>query len=239
MNNKSKVLGVLGGLGPMATVYFFNMVVSLTDAETDQDHLDLIINNRATTYDRTEYILGKSKNNPLDMMISDSKSLESFGAECLAIPCNTAHYFYDEIQANVNIPVLNIVEETVSYIKNNDYTKAGILATSGTIASETYQHMCAKYNLDYDTPNEYYQKELMDIIYNDIKSGRPANMERFQGIVNSMKEKSCDCLILGCTELSILKNDNSLDSKFYIDSLELLARKAIIFCGKNIKGDSL
>ena len=234
MNNK--VLGVLGGLGPMATVYFFNMIVSLTDAEKDQDHLDILISNRSTTYDRTAYILGESENNPIDMMIADGKRLESIGAECIAIPCNTAHYFYDEIQNNLNVPVLNIIEETVSFISNNNYKKAGILATSGTITTHTYQKMCDKYNLSYEIPDKQYQEDLMDIIYEDIKSGKPANMSKFSNIINHMIEKDCDCVILGCTELSILKNDNKLNSEFYIDSMELLAKKAIVFCGKNIKG---
>lgn len=236
MDNKEKVLGVLGGLGPMATVYFFNMIVSLTDATKDQDHLDIFISNRSTTYDRTAYILGESENNPLDMMIADGKRLESIGAECIAIPCNTAHYFYDEIQNHLNIPVLNIVKETVSFIKDKGYKKAGILATSGTITTNTYQKMCEKYDLSYEIPDKVFQEGLMDIIYKDIKSGKAADMRKFSNIVRHMTEKGCDCVILGCTELSILKNDNNLDNHFYIDSLELLARKAIVFCGKKIKG---
>lgn len=236
MNNNSKVLGVLGGLGPMATVYFFDMIIRLTDAKKDQDHLDIIINNRSTTHDRTAFILGESNDNPLEMMIEDGKRLASIGAECIAIPCNTAHYFYDEIQNHLNIPVLNIVKETVSFLKNNGYEKAGILATSGTIISKTYQHICDEYNLSYEILDDHHQEDLMSIIYDDIKSGKPADMIKFNKIVDSMKNKGCDCVILGCTELSILKNDNNLDSIFYIDSLELLARKAIVFCGKNIKG---
>lgn len=236
MYKDSKVLGVLGGLGPMATVYFFNMIVSLTEAKKDQDHLDIIINNRSTTYDRTAFILGESNDNPLDMMIQDGKSLSSIGCECIAIPCNTAHYFYDEIQNHLNIPVLNIVKETVSFLKANGYEKAGILATSGTISTHTYQTMCDTYELSYETLDDIHQQDLMDIIYNDIKSGKPADMTKFDAIVNSLKAKGCDCVILGCTELSILKNDNNLNSIFYIDSMELLARKAIVFCGKKIKG---
>lgn len=236
MNNNSKILGVLGGLGPMATVYFFNMIIRMTDAKKDQDHLDIIINNRSTTYDRTAFILGESNDNPLEMMIADGKRLASIGAECVAIPCNTAHYFYDEIQNHLDIPVLNIVKETVSFLKDSGYEKAGILATSGTITTHTYQKMCDKYDLSYEIPDDLYQMDLMSIIYDDIKSGKPADMEKFNTIVNSLIDKGCDCVILGCTELSILKNDNKLNSIFYIDSMELLARKAIIFCGKNIKG---
>ncbi|MGL5694388.1 MAG: aspartate/glutamate racemase family protein, partial [Peptostreptococcaceae bacterium] len=103
----NKTVGVMGGLGPMATVYFYDMVVRLTDAKCDQDHIDMVIANRATTPDRTDYIIGKNPNSPVPVLKEDAKRLEAFGSDFLVITCNTAHYFYDEISKNVNIPVLN------------------------------------------------------------------------------------------------------------------------------------
>lgn len=96
------MLGILGGLGPMSTVYFYELITALTPASCDQDHIDIVISSRATTPDRTEYILGRSDKNPLDSMIPDAKRLVAFGAQIIAIPCNTAHYFYDRLAAEVD-----------------------------------------------------------------------------------------------------------------------------------------
>lgn len=231
----AKTVGVLGGLGPMATVYFYEMVVRMTDAQKDQDHIDMVIVNKATTPDRTAYIIGESQENPSIDLIENAKKLEKFGVDILAIPCNTAHYFYEEIQSSVNIPIANMPKETVSYIKSNNYKKVGILATRGTIKAQIYQKTCELYNIDYEILDEENQALLMDIIYNDIKTGNPANMKNFNKIISYFEDLNCDCVILGCTELSILKNDNELDDNFYIDSMDILAKNIIELSGKNIK----
>lgn len=238
MKIKNKVAGIIGGMGPMATAYFQEMVVDLTDAKYDQEHVDMVITNRCSTYDRTDYILGRSENNPLDTLIDDAKKLERIGANILAITCNTAHYFYDEIQKSVDIQVINMIEETTKYAKDKGYSKACILGTKGTIYTKLYQNCFEKYNLDYMILNEKYQDDLMDIIYNDIKAGNYDNIKKFESIISYVKSNGCDCVILGCTELSILKNKNKLDSEFYIDSLEILAKEVIRYCGKNQKKEA-
>lgn len=231
----NKTVGVMGGLGPMATVYFYDMIVRLTDAKSDQEHIDMVITNRATTPDRTDYIIGKSPKNPVDVLVKDAKKLEQYGTDFLVLTCNTAHYFHEKIAESVKIPVVNIVEETIIYAKQKGYNKLGILATTGNIQTKLYQNMCEKYGIDYLVLDDEKQQYIMDIIYKDIKSGKSADMEKFNKIVEYLKENNCDGSILGCTELSILKNDNDLDNKFYIDSLEVLARKTINLCGKNSK----
>lgn len=235
MGIMNKLVGVIGGMGPMATAYFQEMVVDLTDANCDQEHVDMVITNRCSTYDRTDYILGKSENNPVDTLIDDAKKLEKIGANILAITCNTAHYFYNEIQKNVNIQVINMIEETTRYTKDKGYKKVCILGTKGTIYTNLYQNCFEKCNIDYMVLNEKYQNDLMDIIYNDIKAGNYDNIKKFENIISYVKNNGCDCVILGCTELSILKKKNNLDSEFYIDSLEILAREVIKYCGKDEK----
>ena len=231
----TKTVGVIGGLGPMATVYFYDMVVRLTDAKTDQEHIDMVIANRATTPDRTDYIIGKSDVSPVDLLKKDAKRLENFGSDFIVITCNTAHFFYNEISEEVSIPVLNIIEETIKHAKEKNHKKLGILATTGNINTKLYQNMCEKYDVDYLVLDEEKQSYIMSIIYDDIKSGKPANMKNFEKVVSHLKEHNCDGAILGCTELSILKNDNNLGNDFYIDSLEVLAVKTIENCDKKVK----
>ena len=239
MIESSSVAGIIGGMGPMATAYFLEMVVNMTDAECDQDHVDMIITNRCTTYDRTEYITGVSSDNPLDTLIEDAKKLERLGADVLAITCNTAHYFYEDIQNNVDIPIINIVEETIKYVKDRGYKKVCILGTKGTIYTDLYQKECEKNNLECMILNEKYQNQLMDIIYKQIKVGQYSELDKFDEINDYIEKYNCDCAILGCTELSILKNKINLDESFYIDSLEILAKAVINYCGKRVKEDKI
>lgn len=137
----NKIVGVLGGLGPMATVYFYDLVVEMTDAKTDQEHVDMIIMNRATTPDRTAYIVGNTDKSPLEILIKDAKRLENAGADFLVLTCNTAHYFYEKISDSIGIPLLNMIEETVEYAIKENHKKIGILATTGNIKTELYQDM--------------------------------------------------------------------------------------------------
>lgn len=231
----NKTVGIIGGLGPMATVYFYEMVVRLTDANCDQEHIDMIIANRATTPDRTDYIIGKSPENPIKTLIKDAKKLEQYGVDFLVITCNTAHYFYDEIQESVNIEVLNIIEETIKAAKSKGHKKLGILATTGNIQTNLYQNMCKKYEIDFLVLDNEKQQDIMDIIYKDIKSGKNADMNKFNSIVSHLKDNKCDGAILGCTELSVLRVDNNLYDEFYTDSLEVLVRETIKKCGKKVK----
>lgn len=232
---KNITVGVLGGLGPMASVYFYEMVVNMTDAKTDQEHVDMIITNRATTPDRTAFIVGSSEEDPSNILIDDAKKLEKYGVDFIVMTCNTAHYFYEKIARSVNLPLVNIVEETIKHAKVTNHKKLGILATTGNIKTSLYQNMCEKYDMKYLTLDEKRQSQVMEIIYDDIKSGKPADMDKFNSIVNYLKENDCDGVILGCTELSILKNDNGLDGNFYIDSLEVLARETIVRSGRKLK----
>lgn len=232
-----KILGVLGGLGPLATVYFMDLVVKMTDVQKDQDHISMIVLNHAAIPDRTEFILDNTKPNPLPVMIEDAKKLQAAGADYVVMPCNTAHFFYEQIQKNIGIPMLNIIEETVKHaLKNSsDIKKLGILATKGTISAGAYQNMCGKYGLDCVIPSVSDEESLMNIIYNQVKAGKKADIDEFLKIIEHMKADGCDAVILGCTELSIINKDFELHRADIIDSLEVLAERSIELCGKKRK----
>ena len=233
---KEKILGVLGGIGPLATVYFMDMLVKMTDADCDQAHIPVLCFNHATIPDRTAYILDQSQPNPLPVMEEDAKILERAGASYIAIPCNTAHYFYEQLQEAVSIPILNIIEETVGYItsQNPGVKKIGILATEGTIAARSYQKVCAARGVDYAIPNAGDLRSLMNIIYGQVKAGKEPDFEEFMRIIGVMKHDGCDAVILGCTELSIIHRDFHMNRPDVVDSLQVLARKSIELCGKRV-----
>ena len=225
------VLGILGGLGPSSTVYFYEMLTSLTKAGCDQEHLDIVISSRASTPDRTAYILGKSDENPLDYMVKDAKKLVDFGADAIAIPCNTAHFFYDSIAENVCVPVLNIISVTVDEVKKTGGKTIGLLATEGTAKSQSYQMMAHKKGIECIVPDENEQRIISSIIYDDIKKGKNPDINAFMSVANSLISRGADRLVLGCTELSLLCRDNKFDERF-VDSLRSLAVRCIEHFGK-------
>lgn len=239
MNTKKKIemLGILGGLGPMATVYFYEMLTEHTRAACDQEHIDIVVSSRASTPDRTAFVLGESDENPLDFMLRDARRLVEFGADLISIPCNTAHYFYDALAAEIDVPIVNIIYETVSHIFRMGAKKIGVLATEGTVKSGAYEHMCRQIGLGYEVPCEENQAMLSEIIYGSIKKGKRADMEKFGQICDELRAKGCERLVLGCTELSLIKRDEGLDD-FFVDSLEVLAWKTICACGKTPTGFS-
>ncbi len=229
MEEKRKLLGIIGGLGPMSSAYFYELITEHTKAFRDQDHIDIILSSRATTPDRTDYILGKSTESPLPAMIEDARSLERYGATAIVIPCNTAHYFIEEVRNSVCVPMPSIITETVLHLKRRGFKKAAILATDGTISTETYQRELAVHGLDYAIPDEDGRKTLMKLIYEDVKSGRIPAPKELYTVTDPLFEAGCDCTILGCTELSLI--GKYIDDPRFVDSLEALAYTAIELMG--------
>ena len=227
---EEKTLGVLGGVGPLATIYFADLVVKMTDAKTDQEHISMVILNHGAIPDRTDYILDHSKPNPLPVMIADAKKLQAAGCDYIVIPCNTAHYFYDRLAAALPVPVLNMPRLTAADAKAAGCHKLGILATDGTLLAETYQIACRDIGLEWAAPGEQAQKGIMSIIYDEIKQGKRVDMQLFNAAVDDLNAQGCDMAVLGCTELSLVKRDEHL-GPFFIDSTEVLCKHAMRACG--------
>ena len=234
---KRPLLGILGGLGPMASAYFYELITAHTKADRDQEHIDIILSSRASTPDRTAFITGKSTDSPLPYMVEDATRLEVYGADVIVIPCNTAHYFVEEVRANVEVPVPSIIEETSEHIKRAGYKKAGIMATEGTVKSGSYQQQLEKRGLLWEVPDSEHQQYLHELIYDDVKSGKEPDIEKFYKIAKHLTDRGCDKLILGCTELSLINRAVGGDPIF-TDSLEVLAYTAIKACGSTPCGFS-
>ena len=228
MNN---ILGIIGGLGPKASAYFYDLITDATYAEKDQDHLNIIILSHPTIPDRTQYILDHTKENPYPYLLNDIKLLESLGAEMITIPCNTSCYFHDELQKNTKCIVNNMVEDTIRYCDSVGIKKVAILATNGTISSNLYQKACEKYNIEYEIPNKNIQRDVMSVIYDDIKKGNSVKLSKWDNIIASLNSKY---IILGCTELSYLKKTKKLGDNF-IDPLEIQVKIILKYYNKAIR----
>lgn len=232
---KYTYLGVLGGLGPMSTVYFCELLTSHTAATCDADHMDMLISSRATTPDRTAYILDKTAPDPLPVMLAEAHRLEAAGVDLLVMPCNTAHYFYDGLAAGCKTPILNIIDETTAHLARAGVTTFGLLATIGTIQSGAYERFCVGRGLTCVTPTEAEQAIISDIIFGQIKQNKPIDMVAFERVVNSLCSRGCERIVLGCTELSLIKKQG-LDEDLFVDSLDVLAYRTILACGKTPVG---
>lgn len=236
-----QAVGVIGGVGPMATVYYMQRVIEMTKAGCDQEHINMLVFNDCDIPDRTAFITEKSPDNPLPVMVEDAKRLEAAGCEFVVIPCNTAHYFYDEIEQAVEIPVVNIVEETIRYAKARvqDLSCVGIMATTGTIVTGTYQKYAERAGLSFAVPDEDEQDLLMQIIYDGVKAGKPVPRADFDRVANHLRAKGAQCLILGCTELSVLKRDLPINDPDVLDSIDVLASETVRRSGKPFTDECL
>ena len=236
-----QAVGVIGGVGPMATVYYMQRVIEMTKAGCDQDHINMLVFNDCDIPVRTAYITEQSPDNPLPVMVEDAKRLEAAGCAFVVIPCNTAHYFYDELQQAVKIPVVNIVEETIRYAKERiaDLHCVGIMATTGTIVTGTYQKYAQQAGLDAIVPDEDGQAALMHMIYDGVKAGQPVAREDFDAVANALRARGAQCLILGCTELSVLKRDLPIDDPDVLDSIDVLASETVRRSGKQYTSECL
>ncbi|MEK5331206.1 MULTISPECIES: aspartate/glutamate racemase family protein [unclassified Lysinibacillus] len=227
---KKQTLGIIGGVGPLATMFIGEMIVRRTKATKDQEHVHTIIDNDTNIPDRTAFILDKTKENPVPVLIEDAKKLASVGANLIAIPCNTAHTFYDEIAQGSPIPVLHMIRETAKRANDLGAKRVGILATTGTLTSRMYQDALEEFGITPVIPDDQMKEKVMAIIYDYVKAGKDVTQEDWLPIEEAMLALNCDRIVLGCTELSIVNRDLKLSDK-YIDSLIVLAECAILACG--------
>ena len=227
-------LGVIGGLGPIATAHFMELIIRMTEADTDQEHLDMILYNRPSIPDRTGYILDPTKPNPLPEMIRVGNALARQGAKLIAIPCMTAHYFHRELTRYIEAPIVHAIHEVAAHLKKHGITKAGIMATDGSIRSGLFQRELQKHGIEPIIPGEEGQKCVMSVIYDDVKANRPPQMDKFRFASGELRAKGAQAIILGCTELSLVKRDHEIGAG-YLDAMEVLAQVCVERCGGKLK----
>ncbi len=224
-----KILGVIGGLGPEATAYFLRLLTAMSDAGTDQEHMETIIYSKPSIPDRTRYILGESSQSPVPAMMQAGERLRGAGAQVLAIPCVTAHYFRRELEEKLQIPILDGIEETACYLEKEKIRRAGILATDGTIQGRVVQNALEAHGISCAVPSPVNQKKIMYLIYDQMKAGKKADLELLRQAGDDLKEQKAEVILLACTELSLLKRDFPLQAG-YLDILDVLARNAVQTC---------
>ena len=229
-------LGVLGGMGPQATNTFYQFVIDRTDARSDQEHVNALILSDSDMPDRTAAILGGEQDREAvyRRLLDDARLLERAGCTCIAVPCNTSHFFLDQVQDHVGIPIIHMIRETARLLASQGMRRPGILATDGTIQTGLYQKEFSAVGIQAVIPSPQTQKLVMSLIYDDVKAGRDGDPQKFADIHRDLLAQGCDCGVLACTELSVFADKHHLPP-FYTDAMAVLAQRAVEACHKPLR----
>jgi len=225
-----KFFTIIGGMGTMATESYLHQLNLRTPAHTDQDYLNYILVNHATVPDRTTYIMDHSQANPLPDLLEDIKQQSALGPEFFALPCNTAHYFYDDLQAATDIPILHMPREAVKEIKRRfpNAKRIGITGTQGTITDRIIEYEVANAGLEPVLPTADIEAETMRLIYDDIKQNNHVDRNLYHRILKRMMtEQKADVVILGCTELSLAQEREPETTLPLIDAQSVLVDRSV------------
>jgi aspartate racemase len=230
-----KVLGIIGGMGPQATVDLFQKIIDLTPAKNDQEHLHIIIDNCPQIPDRSAFVLGQSNKDPKPHLVLSALKLKNAGADFLIMPCNSAHIFLPYIKERVDISFISIVEACVEELRRNfsGARSVVVLSTTGTRKARIYDEALEGNGFRVLGISQEMQGELMDAIYLGVKGGRGLEyVDRFAGVLDIVERQlKPDVVIAACTEIPILlkmMKDKNIDTGLRIvDATLALARAAV------------
>ncbi|GMA07517.1 aspartate racemase [Tetragenococcus halophilus subsp. flandriensis] len=231
---------ILGGMGTLATESFVHVLNERTPIHSDQDYLNYLLVNHATVPDRTDFILGKSAEDPSSVLKEDLRQYTKLQPDFFVLTCNTAHHFFDELQEVTDIPILHmprLAAEVTSqkFGKKTGKTRVGLLATEGTIQTKVYENELNKFdNLEVILPDTNLQQDVTNLIYRDVKENHFCNEELFYQILQKMTEDyDCDVMVLGCTELSLVQEAAQNERYPVVDAQSELANETLRLALKN------
>lgn len=215
-------VGIVGGMGPYATLDLFRKILEITPVLTETDHLRIIIDNNPRMPSRTRYFL-YDENSPVDMMINSVNMLQKSGADFFIFPCNSAHYFIPEILQHVSIPFLSMIEETCKVVLKRNAKIVGILAGEVTVRAKLYEEFLSENGIKIVHVSDKQQILVRNII-EDVKNNCQSDITKntFHGLIMDFHSKGVDTVILACTELPLVLTEISVQVDI-IDSLSCLA----------------
>jgi aspartate racemase len=230
-------VGIVGGVGPAATVDFMQKIVRNTPARCDQDHIKLLVEQNPQIPDRTDNLIGDGQD-PTVALYAACKLLESGHASMIAIPCNTAHAFVARLQPHLHIPILNMLTVTAEHVLEAcpGIHRVGLLATSGTLASGVYRATLKAFGVQDVTPSPVFQARVMNAIFGPagVKAGFTTGvcLDDVLAALLELSEAGCDVSVLGCTELPLLFPQPTVTlpngrTMRLIDPTDILARRCV------------
>lgn len=239
---EEKVVGILGGMGPEATVDLMQRLIRLTPAVDDIDHIRCIVDNNPKVPSRIKAIIEGTGESPAPCLADMARRLEAWGADFLVIPCNTAHYYHPDVQAAVRIPVLNLIQLMVDTVAERipGVRKAGLLASPAIGITGLYEGPFGAKGIEVIYPELFEEGRLLNVI-KDIKAGRTGEDARkaFADVVANVAAQGAEVGIIACTELGVIADQTFPLPVF--DAAEVLAEEivAIVKHGKTPCGSQL
>jgi aspartate racemase len=226
---RQKTVGIIGGMGPEATVDLMQRVIQATPAQDDQDHLRMLVDNNPKVPSRIKALLEGSGEDPAPVLVRMARDLERWGADFLAIPCNTAHHFHPTIQAAVGIPVLNMIELTAEriWLDAPDIRKVGLLASTAVIRTDLYRKSLACKGVEVVHPGDASQDQVLAAI-RAIKAQTfsSASLDALNRAVEDLIARKAGVVLIACTELSIVAKRLKIGVRA-CDSAQLLAEAIV------------
>ncbi len=232
-------VGVVGGVGPAATVDFLQKVVRSTPATRDQDHIKLLVEQNPQIPDRTGYLVGDGPD-PTVSLYATCKRLEAGDVGIIAIPCNTAHAYVERIQPYLKVPIVNMLTVTAEYLRATfpELRRVGLLATTGTITSGVYQKAIEAYGMTQVVPSHASQARVMNAIYGPggVKAGFTTGecVDDITAAADDLIEQGVEAIILGCTELPLLLTKGEISTVSgrvakLVDPTDILAKCCVAY----------
>jgi len=223
------LLGILGGLGPLAGAHFYRLILEQTHALCDADYPDVLLDGHCATPDRSSYLTAQSASSPLPSLLARAQRLCVAGADCLAIPCNTAHAFYPELCRALPIPVLHIAMEAIESLWQDGVRCVGILCTEGTRKSRLYDRLCNGLGILCLYPEREEQAALSTLIFAHLKAGGAPDGSLLLPFCASLRARGCERVLLACTELSLCYAPTTAPADC-VDAMTLFARRCVSVC---------
>ena len=224
MSNEQKTVGVLGGMGPEATVDFMAKVIALTDASCDQDHIRMLVDHNPHVPNRQDAILGDGED-PGPVLADMAADLEASGADFLVIPCNTAYVFEDAILAATHIPLISIIGVSIAGAQEQapGAERIGVLATDGCLRSGVFQAGLEAAGLAAELPTDEELRELMGLV-KTIKAGKQTNAtgRAMADLAAALVSRGAGAVIAGCTEIPLVLGQDAVSVPL-ISSTDALA----------------
>jgi aspartate racemase len=224
------LVGVLGGMGPWATLDFLQKILKATPACRDQDHVPVLVSNIPQIPDRTAAYGGEGES-PLDALIANGQRLKAGGASVLVMPCNTAHLWFDDLESALATPMLHIVDSALRELQptGTKISTVGILGTDATLASGLYPNRALAVGaaVRWVQPTAREMIELLMPGIRLVKAGRlDEGREHLNAVARSLVRRGAQALVMACTELPLVL-DNSIDGIAAVDPTSALARAVV------------
>lgn len=230
-----KTIGILGGMGPEATLDCYARIIKNTPAKTDQQHLRVIIDSNPKVPDRTAAIIGDGPS-PVPILVDGCRTLQAAGADFIIVPCVSAHFFLEDVRRQTELPILSIIDTVAETIirEHGDIKTVGLMGTTGTISGGRFQKRLADANCKTIVPDDRQQKRVMAAIY-DIKDSAPTRSRKqitsdLVAVAQDLVANGAQGIVAGCTEIPLALKQQHV-SVPYFDALTILTRAAIIEAG--------